>query len=437
MDSPSPGAPPGLLTETLQTIDGDPSSVKVEMVLRIWSPASKDAESDAADPASTRHSGLLAFIADLVSCKQGVFQATHNQIYVSGLKQPTDALVAARRIQLGLQGFRGRPGVAPVAVSIAIDTSSKGAASAVSNHEGNAEGDPEAPAGAVAIPEPPHDLLTLLKISRPAQVLVTHEVCQHSTAVKCLPLRSFPARFGVNEYLWTTPEKLELLQSEPQLTLVTLPAAPAASAGAATAAAAADASSASISHRPVPKPSRRISAVLRSPSFAILAAIVVVVAAIASFVWIRIANDSNKAVTKTGNAATSASSSSTGQSATSPGTGPSTTQGTTQSQGTQGTQGTQPNTETNTQSASTGQKPQNPQPAHKHEDKHTTPTPTAECVLIGPTAPYLIRAQQARGSGDYKNAIRLFREILDCDPTNAAAKDGLSRSQQGLEQSRH
>jgi Flp pilus assembly protein TadD len=37
-------------------------------------------------------------------------------------------------------------------------------------------------------------------------------------------------------------------------------------------------------------------------------------------------------------------------------------------------------------------------------------------------------AEQDRGRGDYANAIRIFREVLACDPNNAAARSGLDKT---------
>jgi cytochrome c-type biogenesis protein CcmH/NrfG len=59
------------------------------------------------------------------------------------------------------------------------------------------------------------------------------------------------------------------------------------------------------------------------------------------------------------------------------------------------------------------------------------------CTLGGDIAHYLSLAQQDRGSGNYTSAVRLFRQILACEPNNAAARDGLARAIQGQEQGRH
>ncbi|MGB6721169.1 MAG: hypothetical protein WBE72_10265, partial [Terracidiphilus sp.] len=204
------------------TLAGKNPQGKIEMVFRFWGGNAKGPEPAAGERAPVHNPGVLALIEDVAASKRGVFLSTHDQLYVSGLKQPADALLVSRQVQLGLQGFRGRHGSGPVAVSIAIDASA-GDRSTVEPEPGS-DAAPPAPS-ANQTPEPSHDLVTLLKLSKPAQILMTHDLCQQLTGIKGLPLKSFPGRFGVYEYLWTSEEKLDLLQSEPQLTLAALPPA--------------------------------------------------------------------------------------------------------------------------------------------------------------------------------------------------------------------
>ena len=161
-------------------------------------------------------------IEDALAARKATLSAGGEQLSVAGLKRPADALAVSRQIQLLLQGFRSQSRGEPVGLSIAIDSQTTsanvdrlpGASTKVSpgldDHDA----------------QPSHDLLSLLKISKPAQILVTHEMSQEIGAYKGLPLRSFPGRFGVSEYLWTSAEDLALLQSEPQLTLATVPDPP-------------------------------------------------------------------------------------------------------------------------------------------------------------------------------------------------------------------
>ncbi|HVU47609.1 MAG TPA: hypothetical protein VHD85_15870, partial [Terracidiphilus sp.] len=61
------------------------------------------------------------------------------------------------------------------------------------------------------------------------------------------------------------------------------------------------------------------------------------------------------------------------------------------------------------------------------------PAPAANCILGANPDRYVALAEQARGRGDYANAIRIFREVLDCDPGNAAAREGLDKAQRGAQ----
>lgn len=432
MDTPPGGSSPGLLTETLQTVSASSTPVKVEMVLRIWSPSFREADAAPDGPPLPQHAGLLAFIEDVVATRQGQLKATRSQLSIWGLTKPADALVVARRIQLGLQGFRSKPGTEPVAVSIAIDSSSHGAVAApAAQTPANGASDPAAPPPAV---EPSHDLLTLLKLSKPAQVLVTHDLCQRSTTVKCLPMKSFPARFGIYEYLWTSQDKLELLEAEPQLTLVSLPAAPPATVETKPAvqpdrpAAAEPGAEAAGAEQPPAKMVFDWRAALHSPRVAVFGALIVVVAAIASFVGYRLTHEPVvPAVLVAPNSAPGTSH------AANPGSQPA-SQSTTQQAGS--SSAGQSATPAAAQTSDSNAKPAAPSKHSKDQRVATKPSaPTAECNLPGSVSNSLDLAEQARGGGDYSRAIRLFNQVLACDPNNSRAKTGLERAYSGQHQS--
>ena len=441
METPATTPSPGTQSGKLDVPSSPEAAVNVEMVFRVWTSATKEGEAVRAEQSAETHAGLLAFIEDVVTAKSAAFQATRDQLHVFGLKQPSDALVIARRVQAGLQGFRTKAGASTVAVSIAIDSSGQAATSADAAGEaegGAARGDgmSNAPQGSAAGPS--HDLLTLLKLSRPAQVLVTHDLCQRSADVKSLPLKSFPARFGVYEYLWTSPEKLEVLQAEPQLTLATVPAAPPEIAQAADSAAESAAAAAAV---PIAEPElpdkapmgekeeeeRDWKTALRSPMAAVYAGLAVAVIGIATFVGVRLARDSSRHPAVITTPATTST----------PASNPASTPATT-------TAPPESNTPAagSTTPAPPAVKTTPPPPAHKPVqavEKHPAQpaAPSAPCNLSGDVSRYVGLAEQARGRGDYANAERRFREILACDPSNAAAQQGLNRAIQGEEQSRH
>jgi hypothetical protein len=446
MDTPPTSASPGFLTENLQILSSATAPMRVEMLFRVWSTASRETDPAPGENAQTLHQGLLAFLEDVVASKQGVLLAARNQIYVSVLKQPTDALVVARRVQLGLQGFRGKQGGAPVAVSIAIDSSNQSSAAphAEPVSEAAIDADPASlSAKTEAVPEPSHDLLTLLKISKPAQVLVTHDLCQRSAAIKGLPLKSFPARFGVFEYLWTSQERLDQLQSEPQLTLAAVaPAHPAASEKKPAAEQAATSAAVKAPEPPLAKSDatemvRDWRSALRSPRFAVFAGLALVIVGIGSFVAIRMARESSVqpskvVVTDPNTKINQPSGGSTPQA--NPGSTPQPNPGSAAQNPTQ-------IRDKNPSTPPTAGKQTNSQAQHKTAtEKHPSQppaTPSAPCTLQGDPSRYINFAEQARGRGDYANAIRRFREILACDPSSNAAREGLNRAIQGQEQTRH
>ncbi|HMD19082.1 MAG TPA: hypothetical protein VKH40_02105, partial [Alloacidobacterium sp.] len=53
--------------------------------------------------------------------------------------------------------------------------------------------------------------------------------------------------------------------------------------------------------------------------------------------------------------------------------------------------------------------------------------PNAGCSIAGQVPAYMKMAERNRASGKYKDAEREFREILNCEPNNDEAKDGLNK----------
>jgi hypothetical protein len=427
----------------METLSGAPgegnAGGKVEMVFRFWGAGSRSGEPGGAGSihpsnSSGHHPGVLALIEDAVASKRGAVVSSEEYLYISRLKRPADALVVSRQVQLGLEGFRSRNGSGPVAVSIAIDA---GGERAGGERAGAEAQEPAATGQDLPHSEPPHDLVTLLKISKPAQILLTHDLCQQVTELKGLPLRSFPARFGVYEYLWTAEEKLELLQSEPQLTLAALPVAqPAkekdgAAASAAGAAANQNAASATRTTKAFEAPlvSARTDepeeAKSGVPRWAIsggagLAAVIALAA-----LGIHLAQKP---------AASPAASAGPVQGASAPAAQePPAAPTIPSAQPAAAVPVSQPPAKPHTAQAKPPAAKPVAAPAPAPDVKAPAP-PSAECTLGNDASRYVGLAEQARGSGDYPRAIRIFREVLACDPNNAAAREGLEKATQAQQQ---
>jgi hypothetical protein len=399
------------------------------MVFRFWGPSGRSA----GEGAPVQHPGVLALIEDAVAARRGVFVAAREQLYVSGLKHPADALVVSRQVQLGLEGFRGRH-AGPVAVSIAIDATAKAggqdpASTSVSSSASSLE-------SAGQNIEPPHDLVTLLKLARPAQVLLTHDLCRQVEGIKGLPLKSFPGRFGVYEYLWTTADKLDLLQSEPQLTLAALPAAatpvtekkvtePIAK-GPPPVAEWAPAHTEIVAEKPP---------AFQSPKILALAGVGVVVLVAAVFGVMHLSHGA-----ATGWAAGSGTTGPAPSSQSAPAVAPLQTMQPARTSAPPAVTHTVPDKPraasslTNqTKQANNAAEQQAAQPAQKPAVQPAPPAPAANCILGANAGRYVALAEQARGRGNYADAIRIFREVLDCDPSNVAARDGLDKAQRGAQ----
>jgi hypothetical protein len=405
-------------------------NAEIEMVFRFWGAAAKGAVA-ASEYAPASDPGVLALIQDTVASKRGVFLAARDQLYVSGLQRPSDALVVSRQIQLGLQGFRGRHGNGPVAVSIAIDSSSGDRPAAVP--EGGVS-----PASTTALhrdPEPPHDLITLLKLSKPAQILLTHDLCQQMAGTKGLPLKPFPGRFGVYEYLWASQEKLDLLQSEPQLTLAALPTAEtpkSATTGETGQPTAAGGRTKSFDlpkspdgmvqegQSPFQRPGIWGSRVL-APRNLIFAALGVAAIGAAIAVGIHMAY---RPVAGSAPAAVAAPAQVMPASVSPAPAAP------VQSGAVRRVPITKPHAGS-TAGHEVRQSTNQALPAAEQ----TPVAATASGCAQGMDAGRLVRlGEQARGRGDYANAVRIFREVLACNPNDAAAREGLDKATRGAEQ---
>ncbi|MGB6722054.1 MAG: hypothetical protein WBE72_14750, partial [Terracidiphilus sp.] len=72
--------------------------------------------------------------------------------------------------------------------------------------------------------------------------------------------------------------------------------------------------------------------------------------------------------------------------------------------------------------------------AAEAEPKTAAAAPTPACTLPAPAERLVELGEQSRGRGDYANAVRIFHEVLACDPNNAGARDGLDKASRALEQ---
>jgi hypothetical protein len=424
-------------TQSAALSEASPASgppVKAVMVFRFWTPSSGNAESKLVEHAPEHDPGMLALIEDVVSSKRGVLLSAHDQLFVSGLKQPTDALVISRQVQLGLQGFRGKHGAAPVSVSIAIDATSQAPPCTLADPESEVGHPDGQPSSAVPAPEPPHDLLTLLKLSNPAQILVAHDLYRQLTGMKGLPLKTFPGRFGVYEYLWTTEDKLDLLQSQPQLTLAAVPPALPVASGSYESN---DSLTPIIPVRYATNPSdfeqrdlgmvQRWLVAFRSPRtllFASLAFVAIVLIAVVTVHMIHSSSSqlsTSTAPSPVANPAPPAAKAMTDAALRPPSSNSAPKQGR-NSLKTSASETQVVTRESRRVSPVAETRPASP------------PSQTPQCAISGEFTQYLGLAEQDRGRGDYTSAERIFRLILDCDPSNAAAREGLNRTIQGQQQ---
>jgi hypothetical protein len=385
---------------------------KAEILVRVWTRNSESKRLQT-DEAGADQLGAIAFIEDVIASRNGVIVPAEDDLYVSILESPSEALVVSRQIQLGMQAFQNKTVKQPVSVSISINADTQ----SIGTDDKQGEGDSD-PVQSTATPN--HDLLTLIRMSRPAQVLLTHDLFQQVSSLKGLPLKPFQGRFGVFEYLWTSEEKLLELQSQQgHFAEVIEEAAPQSNS-----AALADSAIDYGTNAGVP-PANQSSSWRRSlQSPWTIAALVTLFFAlvVAGGVSYRMKRSSAKTQAN----ATDVASASSGSSQLSPPhpNPPATPQDTPK---TAGSPPVPPVVSTNKERVPVKPEKQR-QAAVKSDSGPVTSEPKKACkVPEGEIKPMLQIAEQDRVNGRYAEAKRRFSEVHDCDPNNQTAIDGLRR----------
>ena len=397
---------------------------RTEILLRLWTHAG-EGKKLLSDEASAIRQGAIAFIEDVINSRKGRVGSTEDGMFVSVLGNPADALLVSRRILLGMRGFRDKLGNHPVSVSISMDSNLQNAGpdnSLPQSVPEHSETDP-APSDQAS-----HELSTLIRISRPAQILLTHDLFQQVSAFKGLPLKPFQGRFGAVEYLWTSEEKVLEFQAQqsgfvdsmeldkvqlasPQLETPNSP-------------------STEIETYFEPRAKTPFGSeetqtpgwkkALRTPRAVATVAIIVMAFVIAGGVAIRTRKAAPLAQSKQVNPVSSSASQP-------PKTSPAPPR-------------TQAGTEHQSLTQTTTEIGAKTKPAHADRPSKSEATtevgaaastlasPKRQCMLTGDLQRFVRVAEGYRGEGHYTDAKRLFTEVLDCDPNNQDARRGLERT---------
>jgi hypothetical protein len=403
---------------------------KTEILFRVWTGRDNPGKLSTSEEAAGKYPGLVAFLQDVVSSRQGALVATEENMYVSMLENPTEAVVVARQVQLGMEEFKKRSRIQPVAVSIAIDARAPGALPSGADTDKDLQEPPkDQPERCM---EASHDLLTLIKMSRPSQVLLTHELFQKANLFRGLPLRAFQGRFGVFEYLWTSEEKLlelegeqsQFSESEPSLMipsdrteLPSLPSRPASD----------EIGRTSFVHSEVERNKVEAKPFWASPLFIASAVGLLLIVLIAG--GLAKLRSGPKVVSPAPQVIQRAPSPSDGASLKPKIDQPSPAH----LNAAQSSVSTHKSDEKlRTARPSVRPKPDSSEESDIPVSAAPTPAPATApaktCTLQSNLDDYLRQAEYDRGRGDYISAERLFTRILDCDPNNERAKVGLSRT---------
>jgi hypothetical protein len=382
------------------------------MVIRLWlnpRPAPRAGTSVQND--RSRFGYLLQ---DIVTSRRGTLQAQNKEFMTFSFGHATTALSTAKQLQWAIRGYRGHPSTPAAAAAIALGTETTAGASKISDRDYFRRG----------------DLESLLELAKPAQILITHSTYEDLREFSAIEFRSFSERAGVYEYLWTEAEKLAELQetTEFNATIVQPIIIPEAG-GRENAPVPVSPPSAPTQVPPQAEdsPVDRVRTVLgqtsstaRSllrtsvvgfqqnlrPLWARIGVSSIVVLLLVAAIWlIREHNIKSQPQAASG---TSMPTVSTPQQSP-PEIKPQ------QTPATPDTSGTVASGQLNTPAKV---------PAKTRE---TRTEPNAGCSIAGQVPAYMKMAERNRANGKYKDAEREFREILNCEPSNAEAKDGLSK----------
>jgi hypothetical protein len=117
-------------------------------------------------------------------------------VSASGINHLGRTLAATRALQEAFEGFHAAVPSAKTTLSVVLDRPLAGESDA-------------------RLSNPSLELTSLLDITGPGQVLITQSFYKFVDGCQPLQLRSFPARAGAYEWLWTSGERLEQLLSDP------------------------------------------------------------------------------------------------------------------------------------------------------------------------------------------------------------------------------
>ncbi len=168
------------------------SEDRLELVLHL-----RQFRSTHSPDAAAARARAQVLIQDILGSRLDVEAQAHGENYLRahGFTDLGKAIAASRALQLAFEGFRSAGSAGRPNISLILDSYS-----AEEAHTGYTS--------------PSVEQKDLLRLARPCQVLITQALYDRIGPCQPLALRSFPARAGVYEYLWTNVERLDELRAE-------------------------------------------------------------------------------------------------------------------------------------------------------------------------------------------------------------------------------
>jgi hypothetical protein len=338
----------------------------------------------------------------------------HEYVHAQGFADLGSALAASRALQVAFEGFRSAVPSGRANVSVVLD--SLGPEEAQTAHTG-----------------PSVEQKDLLDSARPSQVLITQAFYKRIAHCQPLALRSFPARAGVYEFLWTSEERLNELQAEaefmPTLVIEAAQAAAPVNTVIYQATPAAEPRPRDVERPPefeqppglVHRALEKVQSRQRMLIISCVAAILIIVGYLVishAFLGHRPKEVGRKVLPPDYPAANS----SPPPSATEPSIPPSPNPPVP-------LPSPKPTIEAKQPAVTPAAVPHAPKPTSP--DGVLKPAPRVhECSIAGLIPNYLSLAETNRNRGQYEDAIRQYDEVLGCEPNNREAQDGLRRTRE-------
>jgi hypothetical protein len=182
------------VSHTTEEQETEQGKQPVQVLIRLWHGRSNAHSEGNEDPGSLAQMLVEDVLGFTLEARTDLWRDGY--VCASGINNLSRTLAASRALQEAFEGFRATVPSARTTISVVVDRPISGESGALPS-------------------SPSLELTSLLDITSPGQVLITQSFYKFVDSGQPLQLRSFPSRAGAYEWLWTSGERLDQLQSDP------------------------------------------------------------------------------------------------------------------------------------------------------------------------------------------------------------------------------